>query len=493
MRGDSITIKAHVEADGKKELSLDYISAAGFFGNLALLDDGKHNDVQWKDGFFAGDFNVSTVQSAGFFYITVSAKQNKAYFLKKILVQVKPELEAGLATEKASYYLGDKISFSGSLKRHGIPVQKNFELLVFDAAGKVAKIPVETNAEGEFSGTLHSSLIDAPGTWNAGFSAMDDLNNTGTKQISFEVKKPEQKSFLQVQLIEQPSLFYRRGSELFLMARVFDDSGNEMPDANIELETPLGEKIQFEKSDENISFVAATIPFSMPAGKQGFTIHAEALSSEGLKSGDLNVSLNIKETEMRVEFLSPTASQAMVGETLDFAARIFYENGTPLNAKSIEAKANNETITLFLENGVYSGQYVVKPSDSAVVFAINADDGFGNKANFSTQISVEGISVFYYLREYYYLILACIVIALIAAWIARGKIKTGSEIALLKKQRGKINALLEKTEQEYIDGKIPRSEYNGTLTRNNAELLKINSREKELESRTGKKEKKKAL
>ena len=89
--------------------------------------------------------------------------------------------------------------------------------------------------------------------------------------------------------------------------------------------------------------------------------------------------------------------------------------------------------------------------------------------------------------------LACIVIALIAAWIARGKIKTGSEIALLKKQRGKINALLEKTEQEYIDGKIPRSEYNGTLTRNNAELLKINSREKELESRTGKKEKKKAL
>jgi len=477
LRGDTVIVKAHVFVDSEITLSLDSISSYGFFGSISLYDDGDHNDDKWRDGYFANTFTISPEQDSGIFSVFVSARQSTNYMLKKVSIIISPNLDAKLETDLPAYYLGDEIVFSGRIKRHSEPVEKDFEIIVKDAAGKEYRVKTGSAEDGNFSAVFHTSLIDSPGKWTASFAVYDDLNNLASDEKEFEVKNPEDRSFLDIELIGEPLLFYKRGSDLLLLARVFDDLGSPVTEAQLELETPLGEKHAFEKSDENIFFVALRIPVSMPKGNQNFFVRAKSGGSEGIKSGDLNFSLNIREIGMRIELLSPRITQASVGDTVFFSARIFYENGEPLSARFVPATVNSSTIVLSHEGGgIYSAPYIVRPEDTAINFSIDFSDEFQNHGLFSSQINVEGTSIIYYFREYYYCFLAGFAVVLVAGWLMRKRIKEKMELRSLRKQLKSAQALLEKADKEYIGGNIPRAEYNKLTAKYQGEIVRIENR-----------------
>ncbi|MDD5162885.1 MAG: hypothetical protein PHD95_01615 [Candidatus ainarchaeum sp.] len=484
LRGDTIVITAHIFDRQKNVLLTDYFTARGFFGSLQLYDDGDHNDGRWKDGIFGNYSRIHTDQNRGIALISIAAGIGKTYLLKKISIEIKPELTTSLKTDKEIYYLGDEVIFTGTVARHNVPLEKEFDLAVSDPKNKEYKIPVKTNAEGIFIAKLHTSMIDSAGTWNAKFYFLDDLNNTAKSESGFQVKNPEAKSLLSIQMVEPPSLFYRRGNDLLLLIKISDDLGNEISDANIELISPLGTKTPFEKSDSNQFFVAIKVPVSMPMGKQSFLINAKAISENVWKSGDLNIQLNIKDIGIKTELLSPMSNQIQVGETANFSVRMYYENGEPLYTKVVPAKINGKDIVLeYKETGVYSGKYYIEPGDSKVDFAIDFTDEFGNKGAFSAELSVEGTSIQYYLKEYFYIILAIIAIGAILLWFLRMRIKYNLEVSRLRKKIALYEELMEKADRDFVEGIITRDEFNRITTKYTAELAVAKSKIVELEAR----------
>jgi hypothetical protein len=449
-----------------------------------MYDNGDYNDGKWKDGIFGASFRISKSQSKGIFPVSIAVGIGKTHLLKKISLEIKPELTTSLKTDREIYYLGDEIIFAGTVARHDQALEKKFDLTVSDAKNKEYKIPVETNAEGIFTTKLHTSLIDSAGTWKAKFDFIDDLNNNAKSEISIQMKSPEAKSLLEIQLVEPLSLFYRRGNDMLLLVKISDDLGKEIEDANIELTSPLGTKTPFEKADSNQFFVAMKIPVSMPIGKQSFIINAKAISENTWKSGDLNLQLNIKDIGIKTELLSPMTNQIQVGETVNFTVRMYYDNGEPLYTKTVPAKANLEDLLLeYKETGVYSGKYTVKLSDSTIDFVIDFTDEFQNKGAFSTKLSVEGISIQYYLREYFYHLLIIIAIAGIALWFLRRRIKYNLEISKIKKKIAFYSELMEKADRDFVEGSITREEFNKIATKYNAESAVAKGRALELEAR----------
>ncbi|MDD5148565.1 MAG: hypothetical protein PHH08_03830 [Candidatus ainarchaeum sp.] len=482
LHGDTVIVKARLFDSQKNVLNPDYFSIRGFFGNIALNDDGDHNDAKWKDGVFGGYFKVWLGQPAGVYPVSIVAGYGKTNLIKKINIEIKPELTTSLKTDRGVYYLGDEIIFAGTVARHETPLKKKFELLVADAKGKQYRLPVETNAEGIFTTKLHTSLIDAPGIWAANFNFLDDFNNTAKSEIKIEVKSQEARSSLSIELIEGPLLFYRRGNDLLLLVKVRDDLGKELEDANIELVTPNGLRVPFEKSDANQFFVAIKVPVSMPSGKQSFTISAKAISENAWKSGDLNLRLNIKDLGVKTELLSPMTNEVQVGDTVVFSVRMYYENGEPLSTKFVDAKVNSEQLRLdYEETGVYSGRYTVKPGDSEIDFTIDFTDEFQNKGSFGAKIGVEGISIQYYLKEYFYYILAVILAVVLALFLLRRKMKARLEISRLRRKMGLYSELMEKADKDFVEGTITRGEFNRITTKYSAELAAAKARLEELE------------
>ncbi|MBN1941557.1 MAG: hypothetical protein JW772_05240 [Candidatus Diapherotrites archaeon] len=488
-RGEPVLVKIQALVDGEKGTDLEIINSYGFFGNIILRDDGDHEDEKWKDGIYANSFQINSNDGPFIKPIFIYTKRGHSTKLDRIEIIINNDLNLNLKTDKPNYYLGDEINFSGSIARRATPIETSLELTVKDGAEKEYVIPIETDETGFFSANLHTSLIDATGNWTSSFAAADDYNNSGTITRTFEVKDPSDKSFLEIEVVEEPLLFYRRGDDLVLLVKVFDDQGNEINEASIELETPLGEKLAFDRHESNVFYVATKIPVSMPAGKQIFFVRASASKDGLVKSGDMNVSLNIKEIGITTELLEPKSNQAQIGETIIFTVRMFYENGLPVSLDKVPAKINGNEVELFSEGGgIYSMEYIVKESDSTIDFAINFSDSSGNPAKLQTQISVQGISFMHYLREYWHFILTAILILAVIGFLLRKQIKAILEMRRLKRQLAATEALLAKNEKEYVAGKISREEFNKFATKYNGEIIKLKNRiEKKEGAKNGKK------
>jgi len=477
VRGEKVHAKATITADGEKVKDAK-IRVEGFFGNIPIHNNGKHDDGTRNDNVYANYFTISEDAKENLYPVTFIVEFGGVTQKKVAFLNLVPKLTFSVNFEKEFYVLGDNIKFNGNINLKEKPMQLPLDINIF-AGNQLIKSQNLVSENGQFASNYRTTLIDQDGDYLILIKAFDANNNVGLFEKNVSVLNPEATDFLIVKTVDTNQNTYKKGSTAEITVIVEDILGSTVQKAVVKGETSTGITFELKQNEKGNYFGEFVIPNQTNSGEMSISVKATKQN----KQGSVETTVNVTESKIIVEILEPKKESFLAGEEIRVKAGVVYENGQPLTTESIYAVVGNETVELKgTGKGTYEGTFIVKTTDEGQIsIKINLNDGFDNIAEEAISVEVAGISYLYYLRLYgtsiFLFIIAAIITAMFGYRIAKKLL--GVE-ALKDKEKQLLETIKGVQTQYFIEGTMDKKVYDKEMEKYETKLQEIRETIKEM-------------
>jgi len=480
LRGDQITFKAKIKADGVIAKQAN-VRVKTFAGDIPMYDDGNHSDEKANDGIYAVSFLVSELTSKNNYASEISAEKLGVSKTHNFIVEINPELSLDFLIDKNNFVLGDIIHFEGFLLKRGNPVSTVITITALNKNQAVFESKTKSDKNGFFSLDQRTSLIYPEGNWHFIVSGKDGFENEGLLEKTVVVSREAGTIFMDVVLPDSYQKLYSRGSEIRIL---FDVLFDEIPveDAEVNALFPDGKEVALKMVSKGKYSLSYSLPFDFPLGEQKILVNAKKTIGSVKYGGSTEMGITVDEAKINAVLVEPQKQTAALGEELNFRLKLNYENGNALSKPKISVKINNKEISSNeKEPGVFYFSYVVKNEDLSearqLLLEVQATDAFGNKVYFDRLFEVTGeLTLEYYFRENPLLFLSVIfafIFIIIVIIVVRKRLNTLNSLAKRKKELERLKGDLQ--EKYFNLGAMSSEQYYSLLSKYSSELRDIDS------------------
>ncbi len=480
MRGDEITFRAKVKADGIAAKNAN-VRVRTFAGDIPMYDDGNHSDAKANDGIYGVSFLVSELTGKDDYSSEIYAEKLGVTTIEVFTVKVDPSLEMDFSVDKNNVVLGNIIFLEGTLLKRGKPVSAIITLKALNKGEKIFESKTRSDENGFFSFEQRTSLIYPEGKWHLEVSGSDNYANEGLMEKSVLVSKEAGTIFMDVAFSSDYDELYNRGQELKILA---DVSFDEEPVDNAEVKAllPNGKEAELKMVSLGKYSLSYMLPFDFPLGEQTILINAKKTIGSVKYGGSNKLNITIDNAKINAELLEPKKQIVALGEELNFRLKLNYANGNPLSNATVFVKINDETIAVTeKEKGIFYFSYIVvneKFSEARqLLLTVEAVDSYNNSVSFSELFEVTGeLTLEYYFRENPLLFLSVIfsfVFIILVLIILR---KRMNKLGSLNRRKKELERLKSDLQEKYFNlGSISNEQYYSLLSQYSTELRDIES------------------
>jgi len=480
LRGDEITFKARVKADGVPAKQAN-VRVKTFAGDIPLFDDGNHSDDKANDGIYGLSFLVSELTAKDKYVSEIYAEKLGVSETYNFIVDINPVLSMDFALDKNIFVLGEIINLNGQLLKRGNPVSTVITFSAFNKGEKVFESKVNSDKNGLFSIEQRTSLIYPEGNWQLRVFGLDNFGNEGILEKTVVVSKEAGTIFMDVDFSSGNQTLYSRGQEIRILADV-SFFGEPIEDADVRALLPDGKQINFKMVSEGKYSLSYFLPFDFPLGEQKILVNARKSIGNINYGGSNEMIITVDRAKINVILLEPTKQTAVLGEELNFRLKLSYDNGSPLIKPKISIKLNDKNITAVeKEQGIFYFSYVVKNEDLSeakqLLLQVEAEDSFGNTVSYNRLFEVSGeITLEYYFRENPLLFLSVIfsfIFIIVVIIVIR---KRMDRLSSLNKRKKELEKLKSDLQEKYFNlGSMGNEQYYSLLSQYSTELRDIES------------------
>ncbi len=467
LRGEQILVKVKATVDSY-DVSDAEISVKGPLGEVNLSNDGRHNDDERGDAVYANLLAVGDGVEEGEHYIFIEGKRGNLARIIKHPYHIVPRLELSVSSDKDNYFLGDRITVTGSVKKRGSPVSVAMDANIVSNGTLVFNEGITPDSGGNFSFSYHSSFLDKEGPWKIAAYAVDGNRNYGFVEKAVNFTIPPSTSFLEVSVIEPVERVFRRGGSTRIMVSVADEGGAVANVAEVSAITPRGNTIALENEGAGTYTADYYFGWDFPEGRQKFEILAEKADGNTTYSGKGSFDVNISKIGLDIEVISPGEGHFRAGDYIPVELKISYPDGKLVeNAGARAVIGENEVVLEVGEGGLYRADIFVEmeyAGKNSIVFEI--EDPYGNYANGSKVVEVSGFSMMYPFRKYGRSILLAGIAALLVVVILGIKIARRRRISGLANRRKNLETEIKILQTQYFkEGTLSRKNYNEMMSK----------------------------
>ncbi len=479
LRGDEITFKAKVKADGVTARNAN-VRVKTFAGDIPMYDDGNHLDGKEHDGVYGVSFLVSELTVKADYASEIYAEKLGVSAVKNFIVKVNPSLDLNFEIDKNNFVLGEIINFNGRLFKRGKPISTVITVSALNKGIKILENKTKSDENGFFSLEQRTSLIYPEGNWILRVSGADSFDNEGLKEKNIIVSRETGTIFMDVTFSDYEKL-YGRGQEIKLLVDILFDE-KPVEDADVIALFPDGKEVDLRMVSNGKYSLSYLIPFDFPLGEQKILINARKTIGSIKYGGSNELTITVDNAKIIPVLLEPKKETAALGEELKFKLKFSYENGKPLNKAKVSIKINDKNIfAAEKEQGVFYFSYVVNNEDLSearqLLLNVKASDAFGNSITFTKLFEVTGeLTLEYYFRENPLLFLSVIfafVFIIVVIIVIR---KRMDRLSSLKKRKKDLEKLKSDLQEKYFNlGAVGNEQYYSLLSQYSSELRDIDS------------------
>jgi len=472
LRGDTALINIGITGDGV-EIKDAVVYVEGFFGKVNVYNDGRHNDGKDFDNVYGNTIPILEGYEAKKHEVKITVEFKGSKYEENGILNIDPSLGLSIATDKENYSLGDNINISGKLLKGTKPLQQNIDLNIVANGKLIIKKQVKPEADGSFSFSYHTSIVEPDTGWKISAFALDGMGNFGFAEKDLNLASSKITDYLTLSLLKEIRGIYKRDEHVDIEVKLMDEKGAVVSGAKVSTVTPLGDILELEEKDAGNYAASMSVARNFPIGMHEMKINASKIDANHVYGGSLVFDFNVEGISLNVELLEPVKSSFQLGEDVIFRAKVTYPDNEPLIAPDINAFVNGKKVIMrAVDKGLYVGSYAVDETDvKGIDFSIDVDDSFGNAGSTKITVQVSGTSFIYYVKKYFNaLILAGIALAIAAAILLVNLNWKVSYQNLTRKQRQVIEKIKGTQVQYFKEGSIDRRTYDAEMQKYEAEL-----------------------
>ncbi|MEW6295010.1 MAG: choice-of-anchor X domain-containing protein [Candidatus Diapherotrites archaeon] len=477
MYGDQLTFKAKVKADGALTSKANVVARTAL-GDFTLYDDGNHSDSKANDAIYAFSFAVPASAAKGVYASILYAEMLGASTTKNFDLNISPVLEMDASADKNFYLLGDLIKISGTLKKRGAPIKTIMSLSLIAKNNLVLEDKSNSDENGFFSFSEHTSLNQPEGEWLIQASGKDYYGNEGLFQKTVYVSKEAITPSLDMNIISVSSFIASRGDEIKILVNVSRE-GEPVKGAEVKALFSNNQTERLEEKGSGQYLLSFVVPIDFELGQQSIEFLAHKDINYFTFAGSKAVQINVINAPIIIDKIEPTKTIFALGETINFKLRITYGGSKPLTGANLIVTANDKNIeTSEREEGYY---YFSVNADTNMVknnrieVQVKAEDQFGNSEEEKLYVQVSGeYGLDYFFRTnplILYALVFGVIFAIAIAFIVRHRL---TRLSSLEKRRDELNKLRLELQDKYFNkGALSTEEYYALLNQYTSEIREI--------------------
>jgi hypothetical protein len=473
-RGEPVLFRVRISGDGRKILSAE-AKLSGFFGEVTLYNDGKHEDGNTSDGIYANRFFVGKTVGRGKHSLRLKADFRGVSSERTYDVFVEPRLALTMDVNKR-YTLGDIIDLSGSAKKKSLAAPLLLNIRIWDGRENIFDLNTVADSNGMFSAEYHTSLVDRSGVWRITVSGFDTNNNAALFQRDVEVLKPGENAFLGIELLNELEESYERGSSIEIIAVVNDALGETVEGATVKLTGPGLEEIQLLEIKPGEYSGIYHVPLDLPMGEQHFSISAVKSGFAGIFSGSREFGFSAEKAKINIEVWEPSKRHYLVGENLVLTVFLSYGNGDTVVDAAVRALVHGREIELLpAEAGVFSANHLLGEKDTGgLKVSFRAIDAAENEGVTHTKVEVSGKSIAYVVQKNSLLIALAVATIIVLGGAAKVALGRKAAIRRLAKRRKELISLERELQKKYFEqGAVLKGDYETLMEKYESELGEV--------------------
>ena len=465
-RGDKIPIKIKLTSGDAVQDATANVEA--FLQTFRLHDDGLHDDGNTNDGVYAGTIETKSFYEGVYKLIISASKEGYKGVVDSRDIVINPLLKINAIFNNTEYSKGEKLILTGDVKDSLNRAIKGGSLNVDFSfkQWKSSKI-TEVGVGGNFFLDYLISFGDPEGVWAAKLLVKDQFNNSGSADLTIDVKTPAAGSFLYVKFLAPvESLTYSRGETIKLAVEVTDVS-KPVSNANVSIKTPDGGIVRLDETTPGTYSADYNLGYDAPVGN--ISLVAEGITeAEGkFKGGGNFIPIVVKPVELKVDLLSPTKSDFVAGETVEFQAKVLYPDSTSASGASVfvESPRGEKIFLKEEEKGLYTTDYTIQTGEEGSwQMQLKVEDAHGNLALAQKAILIGEITLFYLMLKYWYLVA---IGASPFAYLGYRLTKSASAKSRLENMKGELNRVVQMKKEAqtkyYREGSIDKATYDSLM------------------------------
>jgi len=393
-----------------------------------------------------------------------------------------------LGTNWTSYTNGDTIKISGTVEgSDGTPVGGALVTIRLSCGEWSRRLFVETIASGDYAVDYIISLGDQAGRWTILASAVDGDGNTGENSRTVDVSLPPNTIYYTVRFLSpQNNTPILRGSAVTLSLQVEED--NTLVDgADVSYRSPTNDNVSFAPvvGAQGTYSATYTLKWDDPTGDWCISAEAKKVTGVTTKVGGYYTIVDVQPAVLRLDVLSPSGLESVVGENAEIKVRALYPDGTPVEGATTTMNlAGHENIVLVGKgDGVYKSQAITFENSGGLLMSLTVEDANGNTVSGSYVLNIHPpplpSGVIFLLA----MVAVVLAIGVSAAVLTRKKIGS-TKLETIRAEKKHIAKLQTEAARNYFkDGSISRGTYDSLMQEHVRRLAEL---DKEERKRTGK-------
>jgi hypothetical protein len=449
MRGEKVPVVVSVISSGQA-VSNARLRASGFFGTVELFNDGLHGDGTDSDNVYGNWVTVPVTAPEGLLSASVEGDFAGDHAALDFFVLVKPELSYSLEFP-ALVFLGNNFLVSGNVQAGSRPVVLSFEFHLSDPSGKVIeKKEITTSANGSFSYSYRTSLIDPTGEWALDANGFDANNNRFSLSKTVLVEDPGRERSLGIDYASD-KITVGKGETVSFVVTV-TDFNFPVSDASVELVDPLGNNFPLSFLSDGKYGFSYRAPFELPAGQQSFRFQARRSTGITVK-GTKEFVFPIEGKPFSMELLLPTEKKFSIGDSVRFRVRAEYAPAQPVLDANAFVLINGKRVPLASEGGgFYSGEYLLEETDAgSLPFEAVVADRFENRSSATGSVEAIGFGFLFFVQRFGAIVLVIAVILLTFFWFLHRSMNKSLLIQKLEKRKNELLELEKNIQVKYFE------------------------------------------
>lgn len=484
-RGDGVLLKLNATKNSEPEPGL---SATASFSRSLFPDIVLHYD---GEGIYSNSVNIPPT-AMGEYTITFWAGGEKV----QTWINVSPELEVFMDTDKNNYSTGEVVEINGTILRGGVPIEGEVDIDLMCGEWKSNQWAKNNSDSSGNYYYLYELPLDAPeGTCEFKADAIDIYGNHGSVSIEISVLKSEFNIYNVTFLAPKSGEVFRVGDGINITVSVLSVSA---PVGNAEVTcTDIFGNMNIGLNHTREGYYSGGVSnVQRNPLKDIWTLSCTALTEDGFfGSGFVNIEVR---PVLWIEIIEPVINETERGETIHFILKVFYSDGLPMENGTVYMRVGNETVNFtYSGNGIYKTDYEVE-IEGSLDFEFFALDAMGDVQN--SQMSIESKS--YFRVNWLAIIMTLAGIAIIASILFANKIRKGKTVVKtvyrtivkgpdrravlmdkikdLENKSRAIERAKESAEMEYYQRKINEKEFRKMMENYEQELLTVEAEIREL-------------
>lgn len=469
LRGDQIIVK--VRAEGYFFVAPKIVTT-GDFGENQLFDDGEHFDGESNDLVYAGEINVPSNAKEGYNKVIFEAtrEDEKIDLVKYFIVAPFLDVDLNFVPE---ILVGDELKVRVTVLRNYEPFEGGIQIKVNSPEGTIIDKTVFTNELGFYDFIYFPSSFDS-GEWVVNVSVEDSSSNYGGNSSTIQVLSPSRIN-LEFTLLKGFELAVHKNSSERIEVSVNISEGDAFIGGLVELVLPTGEIVRLNEEEEGVYSNTVIISKDTPTGLQNFLLKARRISEEEVIAGSKNIGVNIVEGLITVNTNGLKESYS-VGDNLLFSFKTNYDDGTIVDDVKVEVFFDDVSLGVIKigegEFGVNHDLSTLEEGDKTLFIRVETING--GYSILEKKISINGVSVLYYLKNYYLYILILILVVLLGSYLSIKMTKHGLDVKKLEDREKELTKEIGIIQERYFNkGLISRKKYDELMLKYQYELNNI--------------------